>query len=195
MIAILDYGMGNLRSVEKAFGFLGLDAEITSDRRKIQSADKIVLPGVGAFADAIKALSESGLDRLICERVKAGVYLMGICLGMQLLATKSYENGEYEGLNIIGGEVKKFDVPLKIPHIGWNDTIMNMPSKVYEDGTYYFVHSYHFVTDDRFVAAYSDYGGKFVAAVQKDNVFASQFHPEKSGEAGLKILKKFGELK
>lgn len=197
MIAILDYGMGNLRSVSKAFSKLGFDCIITSDPSCVMKADKLVIPGVGAFSKAIKNLREKCLDKVIFEFEKTNKPILGICLGMQLLFDKSYEFGEYEGLGIIKGSVEKFKCDLKIPHMGWNNiectdncTILKNVNKE----QVYFVHSYHVISDKKYASAYTNYGYDFICACQKNNVFGVQFHPEKSGEVGMKILKNFGDL-
>lgn len=199
MIAIVDYGMGNLRSVQKAFEYLGISAQITENRDDIKNASHIVLPGVGAFADAIRCLEEKGLNTVLCDEIKKGKPFMGICLGMQLLFDKSYENGEHKGLGLIPGEVVPFQVgKLKVPHMGWNsldareNVIFNAVSKKYV----YFVHSYHAAdVPEEYVLARTDYGYSFVSVVQKDNVFGLQFHPEKSGNTGLDMLRRFGGLR
>lgn len=198
MIAIIDYGMGNLRSVQKAFEYIGIEAIITSDKDEIKLADKLVLPGVGAFKDAMIALRNYGLINVIKEEINKGRPFMGICLGMQLLMDRSYEDGDYEGLHIIPGEVVKIEATgLKIPHIGWNELI---PS---EDSTYlndlpdkmvYFVHSYYCKVEKKYIDALCNYGTDFTAAIRYKNVFATQFHPEKSGDTGIMILKRFGGI-
>ncbi len=198
MIAIIDYGMGNLRSVQKAFEFLGYEAVITDDVNTILSADKVVLPGVGAFCDAIKTIREKKLDEAIYEAVKEGKPFLGICLGMQLIFDKSYENGEYDGLGVVPGKVVRLPEGVKIPHVGWNNLNIKMRNPLFEglgDNPFvYFVHSYYLETDAPVVSATTDYGKEIQVAVQKDNVFALQFHPEKSGSTGLKILDNFGRL-
>jgi glutamine amidotransferase len=201
LIAIIDYGMGNLASVKNAFLKLGYEAYTTSHPDKILSADKVVLPGVGAFADAIKNLRDLGIDRTIHALVERETPLLGICLGMQLLFSESDENGIHQGLDIIKGRVEKFDIPsgLKVPHMGWNQIKINPASNLFDQiptGSYfYFVHSYCVVPEDEaVVAARTDYGNNFVSAVEKGRLFATQFHPEKSSELGLKILKNFGEM-
>lgn len=198
MIAIIDYGMGNLRSVEKAFEYLGFKAEITNEAEKIKNASKVVLPGVGAFADAISTLKEKHLDEAIYKAVEDKKPFLGICLGMQLIFDKSYENGEYEGLKLINGEIRRFENNVKVPHIGWNDLNIKMRSPLFdglpENPYVYFVHSYYLKTNAPVISATTFYGHEVQVAVQKDNIFALQFHPEKSGETGLKILKNFGGL-
>lgn len=198
MIAIIDYGMGNLRSVQKAFEFLGFDAHTTDKKQDIINASHIVLPGVGAFADAIDCLDKSGMKQIIVEEAAKGKPFLGICLGMQLLFDRSYENGEYTGLSLVPGDVVLFDVQsLKVPHMGWNNLIARDNALFDEgDGQYvYFVHSYHAAgVPDENIIAEADYGYRFTAAVQKDNVFGLQFHPEKSGDTGLAMLRRFGGL-
>jgi len=204
MLAIVDYSMGNLRSVQKAFELLGVAAKIIASPAEIRRADKLVLPGVGAFADAIAILESSGQADAIKDFIRAQRPLLGICLGLQLLMEKGYEDGEHAGLGIVPGDCVRFSVDqpptnLKVPHMGWNSIQPqgNVPLfKGIESGThYYFVHSY-FVrpTDTRHVAASSDYGGEFTAAICRDNVMAVQFHPEKSQAAGRMILKNFADL-
>ena len=199
MITIIDYGAGNLFSVQNALNFLGVENNISSKVEDIISADKLILPGVGAFPDAMKMLDEAGLTEVIKEQAKKKS-LMGICLGMQMLFDKSYEFGETEGLGLIPGTVELMHPSnaLVIPHIGWNSLEKNEPCKLLEsvnDGDYvYFVHSYAAVTDSKNVAAYCDYGMKVPALVMSGNVYGCQFHPEKSGKTGLGILKTFASL-
>lgn len=196
MVAIVDYGMGNLRSVQKAFEYLGFEAVVTDDKRRIENASHFVLPGVGAFADAAKSLHGSGLWDVILDEVRKGKPFLGICLGMQLLFERSYENGVTEGLSLVSGEVVPFRVEgLKVPHMGWNDLLVR-DNPLIEGAPYvYFVHSFHAsgVPEENIIAE-TEYGCRFTAAVRRNNVFGFQFHPEKSGEAGLAMLKKFGEL-
>lgn len=199
MIAIVDYGMGNLRSVQKAFEYLGYDAAITDQSSALADASHIVLPGVGAFQDAISALKEKQLDFYIKKEISKGKPFLGICLGMQMLFDKSLEDGEFEGLGIIGGEVVRFNTDLKIPHIGWNTLFYNKRTRLFEgidDNNFYFVHSYHAAkVSSEDVETTCVYGYEFVASVNKENVWGVQFHPEKSGDTGLKLLKNFGEIK
>lgn len=226
MIVIIDYGMGNLRSVEKAFEKVGFDAVVTDKSDIIENADKIVLPGVGAFKDAIDGLRERNLIEPIRNHIRQNKLFLGICLGLHLLFTRSYEDGAHEGLNIVPGEVVRFDADrlnmdctggqkevaetrhalsvansqkLKIPHMGWNTIrekkevpiLKGLPADPYM----YFVHSYYVVPDrDEVVAAETEYGVPFVSMISIDNIFAMQFHPEKSQHYGLMILKNFGEL-
>ncbi len=201
MIAIIDYGMGNLASVQNAFLKLGYEAYTTSDPDEILAAEKVVLPGVGAFADAISNIRSLGIDQTITELVKRETPLLGICLGLQLLFTESEENGIHKGLDIIQGRVEKFKLgaDYKVPQIGWNSITVNPDSKLLAaipSGSYfYFVHSYYVVpTDEAVVAAKTEYGINFVSAIEKGRLFAAQFHPEKSSRIGLQILSNFGEM-
>lgn len=198
MIAIIDYGMGNLRSVQKAFEFLGFDAVVTDDPKIIESAQKVVLPGVGAFCEAIKTIREKGIDKVIHSIVEKGTPFLGICLGMQMLFDKSYENGEYDGLGIIPGRIVRLPETEKIPHIGWNSLDIKLETPLFEgigkEPYVYFVHSYYLETDVPVVSATCFYGREIQVAAQKGNVFALQFHPEKSGDTGLKILENFGRI-
>lgn len=198
MIAIVDYGMGNLRSVQKAFEYIGQKAVITSKADDLRRASHIVLPGVGAFKDAINALSESGLTDVIKDEAKNGKPFLGICLGMQMLFDRSFEDGEHKGLGLIKGEVVKFDTDLKVPHIGWNNITVQKRTALFdgiEDKNFYFVHSYHASgcnSDD--IETTCSYGYEFISSVNKGNVYGVQFHPEKSGDTGLQLLKNFAEL-
>ena len=205
MIAIIDYGVGNLFSLQSSLKFIGADAEVTNDIAKIKAADRIILPGVGAFADAIRKLRESGMEQVVLEEAANGKPLLGICLGMQMLLEKSYEYGEHAGLGLIGGSVKPIapmiGEGLKVPHIGWNRLIFpkgREKSKLFqyinEGDCVYFVNSYAGVDCDAFVSARTEYGAELTAAVERGNVYGTQFHPEKSGEVGLQILKAFCEL-
>ncbi|NMC26840.1 MAG: imidazole glycerol phosphate synthase subunit HisH [Syntrophomonadaceae bacterium] len=201
MIAIIDYGMGNLASVNNAFLKLGYETITTSAPETILAADKVVLPGVGAFADAIANLRQAGLDQTIQSLVEREIPLLGICLGLQLLFSVSYENGVHQGLGIIPGQVKKFELPpqYKVPQMGWNSITVNPRSQLLAgipSGSYfYFVHSYYVVPEDEsVVAARTEYGIDFVSAIEKGNLFATQFHPEKSSELGLRVLRNFAEL-
>lgn len=199
-IVIIDYGMGNLRSVQKAFEYIGHDAIITRDHENIRHASKIVLPGVGAFKDAMHNLHSLGLIDLLNEEIleKKKLFL-GICLGMQLIATKSYEFGETTGLGWIDAEITRFpDTKLKIPHVGWNSVKLSNPSLLFEsipdNSDFYFVHSYYFNADQTYATGICDYGIDFIASVQKNNIYAVQFHPEKSQTYGLKIIENFSKL-
>lgn len=202
MIRIIDYGVGNLFSLRSSLRAIGIDADYTGNPAEIRKADKLILPGVGAFRDAREALRSTGLDRVVQEEVGKGKSLMGICLGMQMLFDRSYEYGEYEGLGLIPGEIVPMEgrIPkdLPIPHIGWNELMLKQPSPLMKNtanGDYvYFVHSYYAETPAEYVIATTDYGVEMTAAVQKDNVYGCQFHPEKSSEVGLSILKAFCEL-
>ena len=201
MIAIIDYGVGNLFSLKSSFAAIGVSAVVTNDPETIKKADRIILPGVGAFRDAAIKLRESGMDQLVREEAGKGKPVMGICLGMQLLFDKSFEYGEYEGLGLIPGKVVPMkgviSEDLKIPHIGWNPLIFKKKSPLFkyiEDGDcVYFVHSYYATDCDEAVLATAEYGAELTAAVQKGNVYGCQFHPEKSGKVGLRILKAFAE--
>ena len=200
MIAIIDYDAGNLKSVEKALKFLGEESIVTRDRKEILSADKVILPGVGAFGEAMDHLKKFELDQVIQEAVHRQRPLLGICLGLQLLFEGSEENGGVEGLHILDGQIVKIpDAPgLKIPHIGWNSLHLQNQGRLFEgvpEGTFvYFVHSFYLkAKEESIVRASSDYGVAIHASVEQDSVFACQFHPEKSGETGLKILSYFGK--
>ena len=202
MIAIIDYGVGNLFSLTSSFKYVGADVTVTSDPKEIKKADKIILPGVGAFGDAIKKLKDTGLDKIVIEEANNGKPLMGICLGMQLLFEKSYEYGEHNGLGLLRGSVvpmeNYIDKSLKIPHIGWNALSIKKESKLFKylkNGDHvYFVHSYFAKDCDESLLATTEYGKELTAAVAYKNVYGCQFHPEKSGDIGLKILKAFCEL-
>lgn len=201
MIAIVDYGVGNLFSLESSFAAVGADVVVTADRGTIAAADRIILPGVGAFEDAARKLRESGLDGFLKEQAAEGKPLMGICLGMQLLFDRSYEYGEHEGLGLIRGSVRPIaDVipkDLKIPHIGWNALSFKKKCPLFADvrdgECVYFVHSYYAAECDDAVVATTEYGAPLTAAVAYGNLYGCQFHPEKSGEVGLRILKAFAE--
>ncbi len=202
MIAIIDYNMGNLRSVENAFDKLGTKTQIINDPDALKSFDKIILPGVGAYGDAMAHLKQSGMQEAITEFAKSGKPLLGVCLGMQLLFESSQEFGTHAGLGLIEGEVKGFDTskfhtPLKVPHMGWND-IRVKASPLFrglEKSFYlYFVHSFHVLCDAQYIIGSTHYGYDFPAAVQKENIYGLQPHPEKSHENGLKILQNFTEL-
>lgn len=203
MIAIIDYGVGNLYSLHSSFKCIGADVIVTSDEKEIRAADKILLPGVGAFEDAANKLRTSGLDKIICDQAKNGKPLLGICLGMQLLFERSFEFGEHEGLGLLAGSIRPISdvIPkgLKIPHIGWNALKFcgekNPIFKYINEGDcVYFVHSFYGADCEDSVIATSEYGAPLTAAVAKGNVYGMQFHPEKSGEVGLKILKAFCEI-
>jgi glutamine amidotransferase len=201
-IVIVDYGMANLRSVQKAFEQVGHAAEISGDPNRVAEADKVVLPGVGAFRDAIAKLRDSGTVESIRAHIRAGKPFLGICLGMQLLFTKSYEDGEHLGLDLFPGEVVRFpdDPTLKVPHMGWNQFHVRRAAphlaELPANASVYFVHSYYVVPRDRgIIATETDYPTPFTSAIWHENVFASQFHPEKSQRVGLQILRNFAALK
>ena len=199
MIAIVNYGMGNLRSVQKAFETVGYEAIVTYEKEQIKSANAIVIPGVGAFYDAMNNLKSLGLDDVIAEEIKTGKPFLGICLGMQVLFSYGYEVEKSEGLNIISGDIVKIPEGNKIPHMGWNSLDIKRESSILkgvESGDYfYFVHSYYARPQrPEVVVATTEYGIEVPAVVQKDNIIGIQFHPEKSSNTGLKILKNFGEL-
>ncbi|MBR6502711.1 MAG: imidazole glycerol phosphate synthase subunit HisH [Clostridia bacterium] len=202
MIAIVDYGVGNLFSLISSFKKIGADITVTADPKVIAESDGIILPGVGAFEDAARKLRDSGLDKVIIAETKKGKKLMGICLGMQMLFERSYEYGCHEGLGLLKGSIvpMKDTIPsdLKIPHIGWNALHFTRESDLFKyikpDDCVYFVHSFYASDCDDSVIATAEYGKELTAAVQKDNVMGCQFHPEKSGEVGLNILRAFCEM-
>lgn len=204
MIVIIDYGMGNLKSVSNALNHLNIENKISDDINEIRNADGLILPGVGAFPDAMETIEEKGLDKVIKEEVQKGKPLLGICLGMQLLFEKSYEGVEKNGLGLIKGNIVKMNEDkennIKIPHIGWNNLVYNKKHSIInniEEGKFvYYVHSYYAQSyNDEDLIAYSEYGdNKIPGLVSHNNVIGAQFHPEKSGEYGLKMLKNFGEL-
>lgn len=202
MIAIVDYGVGNLFSLNSSLELIGAESIVTSDPQVLRSADKILLPGVGAFEDAARKLRDSGLADLLKELAAEGKPLLGICLGMQLLFEKSYEYGEHEGLGLIPGSVKPIrDViptDYKIPHIGWNGLHLRGDCPIFntirEGDCVYFVHSFYATGCEPYVTATADYGAELTAAVAKGTVYGCQFHPEKSGKVGLSILKAFADL-
>ena len=203
MIAIIDYGVGNLFSLKSSFAAIGAEVVVTSDPTVISKADRLILPGVGAFEDAAKKLRESGLDKVVIAQTQEGKPLLGICLGMQMLFEKSYEYGEHDGLGLVKGSVIpiKGDVPndLKIPHIGWNALHFGKNTDelfkyIKENDCVYFVHSYYASNCENNVIATAEYGKELTAAVRNGNVWGVQFHPEKSGKVGLQILKAFCEM-
>ncbi|MBQ7363384.1 MAG: imidazole glycerol phosphate synthase subunit HisH [Clostridia bacterium] len=203
MIAIVDYGVGNLFSLSSSFAMIGAEAVATSDPGVIRSAEKIILPGVGAFSDAAEKLRLSGLGEVVCEEAGRGKPILGICLGMQLLFDKSFEYGEHAGLGLISGAVRPISdvIPkgLKIPHIGWNSlNFRGEHSELFKyisEGDFvYFVHSYYAADCEEAVIATAEYGAPLTAAVEKGNVYGCQFHPEKSGRVGLNILRAFSEI-
>ena len=201
MICVIDYGVGNLFSLTSSLSLIGAESIVTSDPEKIRAADKIILPGVGAFEDAKRKLSASGLDRVVIEEARAGKKILGICLGMQMLFERSFEYGENEGLGLLRGSVVAMEgvIPeeLKIPHIGWNALHIKKEYPIFkyvkENDYVYFVHSYYASGCDGSLLATCEYGCELTAAVARDNVTGTQFHPEKSGEVGLSILRAFAE--
>ena len=199
MVGIIDYGVGNLFSLRSSFAAIGVEAFVSGDAAELANADRLILPGVGAFGDAARKLRDSGLDTFVKEQAASGKPLMGICLGMQLLFEKSYEYGEHEGLGLLRGQVVgmngRLPAELKIPHMGWNALQLTKPAKLLEEGSYvYFVHSFYAENCEASLAAVTDYGITITAAVESRNIFGCQFHPEKSGNVGLMILKKFCEI-
>lgn len=199
MIAIIDYGMGNLRSVQKAFEYLGHQAVITDSAEVIKAASHVILPGVGAFEDAMKRIRETGLDCALIKAAEQGKPVLGICLGMQMMFEHSEENGHFDGLGLFPGTITRFEEHgLKIPHMGWN-TLHTRNCPLFDQGDdpcVYFVHSYCMADiSDEWTAATCDYGQTFTAVICRENVMATQFHPEKSGEAGLRMLRRFAEWK
>ena len=199
MIAIVDYGMGNLRSVEKGFQKVGVDARVTSSPHLIDDAEAVVLPGVGAFRDCIRNLTDLSLTEAIVRSIQKGKPYLGICLGLQVLFSESEEFGTCKGLDIFRGKVIRFGTGMKVPHMGWNTvTLTNRPplfNGIENNAYFYFVHSYYVVPEDKnIIAGRTEYNGDFTSMIWKDNVFATQFHPEKSQELGLRILKNFGDF-
>jgi len=207
MIAIIDYGMGNLRSVQKGFEKIGAEAIVTADPQVVLQADRVVLPGVGAFRDCMRNLEQAGFVEPILSVIAEGRPFLGICVGMQLLFTDSVEFGLYQGLNVIPGHVLRFpdnmrvaDEALKVPQMGWNQLCFKRRPPTFEGiaegSNVYFVHSYYVMPDnDDVIATTTDYGFEFCSSVWKDNIVATQFHPEKSQDVGLRILKNFAEMK
>ncbi|MBD5643034.1 imidazole glycerol phosphate synthase subunit HisH [Clostridium botulinum] len=199
MISIVDYGMGNLKSVENALDFLGIKSVITSEREVILNSDGVILPGVGAFPDAINNIKRDGIDKVLKEAVKKDKPLLGICLGMQLLFEESEEIKSCRGLGFLKGKIEKMKVNLKIPHIGWNNLSFCKDSPILngikEDSYVYYVHSYCAkIEEEGILNAYSQYEIEVPGIVSKSNIYGIQFHPEKSGDIGLKILSNFGEM-
>ena len=202
MVAIIDYNMGNLASVYNACKLIGVDADIVSEPLKVKDYDRVILPGVGAYKDAMEHLEKQGMKQAVLDFANSGKPIIGICLGMQLLFDSSEEFGDTQGLGLIPGKVVAFDKSKmdmsehKVPHVGWNK-VFNKPSKLFKDleNPYlYFVHSFHVVTDDKYVIGTTHYGYDFVSSVQKDNIYGFQPHPEKSHDNGIQILKNFMEL-
>lgn len=203
MIGIVDYNVGNLQSVINAFRHIGVEARLESKPKRLKDYDRLILPGVGAFGDAMDSLEKTGMKSAVLEFAKSGRFMLGICLGMQLLFQKSYEFGESEGLGLIKGCVKEFDKsrfasPLKVPHMGWNGLHVDKNVPIFEglksDFYLYFVHSFHGVCDEKYIIGETNYGYPFASAVQNENVIGFQPHPEKSHENGLKILQNFAKL-
>ena len=199
MIAVVDYGMGNLKSVQKGFQKVGIDAIITDEPKLIANASHIVLPGVGAFKECMRNLEDRDLIEPVIKGVEAGKPFLGICLGLQLLFEESEEFGSHNGLGLIKGKVVRFPKSdLKVPHMGWNNIQITGNSRLLnksDEGTFfYFVHSYYVVPGEDVTVTTTDYGQTFTSSIEKDNIFACQFHPEKSQDAGLKLLKRFGEI-
>ncbi|MAI70809.1 MAG: imidazole glycerol phosphate synthase subunit HisH [Rhodopirellula sp.] len=201
MITIVDYQMGNLRSVQKGIERVGGHAKISSEPQEIASAEKLILPGVGAFGDAMAEIHRRNLATPIVDFIRSNRPFLGICLGLQLLFERGFENGEHEGLGILGGDVVRFDLPssYKVPHMGWNTVTKRadvpLLANTTENSHFYFVHSYYVrPADPSIIALECDYGGKFCAMVQQDNLFATQFHPEKSQTNGLQVLKAFEQI-
>lgn len=202
MLGIIDYGVGNLFSLSASLKYLGIETAVTDKLCELDKCDRLILPGVGAFGDAAKKLVESGLDKYLTERANDGTPILGICLGMQLLMEESCEYGRHEGLGLIKGKILPLAdklTDLKIPHIGWNKLIFKSECPILKDTNgaeyVYYVHSYYADGESEYCKAYSDYGVNVAGVVAENNVFGTQFHPEKSGAAGLKILKAFAEFK
>jgi imidazole glycerol-phosphate synthase subunit HisH len=198
-VAIIDYGVGNLRSVEKAFSATGCEAIVSSDESELRSAERLVLPGVGAFGACIKALSERGFDRLVSECARAGTPVLGVCVGMQLLFEESDEFGSSRGLGLMRGRVRRFENGLVVPHVGWNRIHQKQRHALFEgidDGAFcYFVHSFYCApADENVVAGETEYGGRYASVVAQGNVCGVQFHPEKSQDVGLRMLRNFSEF-
>lgn len=198
MHVIIDYGMGNLASVQRAFEKIDVETKISNKIEDLKSAKSLILPGVGAFRDAIKSLEEFGLIDIIRDEVKNGKNILGICLGMQLLYQRGFEYGDCEGLGLINGNIEYMDFKLKIPHMGWNNLKFKKSDPILkyikEDEYVYFVHSYYAVSDNSELVAYADYEKVIPAIVRNNNVYGIQFHPEKSGETGLNILRAYKEI-
>ena len=198
MNVIIDYGMGNLASVQRAFEKINVETKISNKFEDLKNAKSLILPGVGAFRDAIKSLNDLGLSDVIRDEVLKGKNLIGICLGMQLLYERGYEYGDYEGLGLIKGSIEYMDFKLKIPHMGWNNLRFKKDDPILkyikEDAYVYFVHSYYAVSDNSELVSYTEYEKQIPSIVRNKNVYGIQFHPEKSGETGLNILKAYKEI-
>jgi len=203
MIGIVDYNMGNLASVQNALAKIGAESKVVSEPNDVKNYDKVLLPGVGAFGDAMEHLRQNGMDEAVKEFAKSGKPMLGICLGMQLLFSKSLEFGEHKGLDLIPGEVGPFDEnmfnkPHKVPHMGWNELFVQKDTPIFKNLAkefyLYFVHSFHAVTTDEYAIGKTWYGYEFVSAVQNGNIFGIQPHPEKSHENGLEILRNFVQM-
>ena len=197
-VVIVDYGVGNLRSVQKAFAATGCEAIVTADENELRNARRLVLPGVGAFGACMKALSERGFDRLVREKAREGTPLLGVCVGMQLLFDESDEFGATSGLGLIAGKVRRFENDLVVPHVGWNRIYQKRPHVLFEgipDGSFcYFVHSFYCESaDEGVIVGETDYGGRYASVVASGNIYGAQFHPEKSQDVGLRMLKNFGQ--
>ena len=195
-VAIIDYGVGNLRSVEKAFAATGCEAIVTGDEAELRAAEKLVLPGVGAFAACMKALGERGFDRLVRDKARAGTPLLGVCVGMQLLFDESQEFGSTPGLGLLRGRVRRFETDLVVPHVGWNRIHQKQSHPLFDgiaDGSFcYFVHSFYCEpSDENVIAGETEYGARYASVVAADNICGVQFHPEKSQDVGLRMLGNF----
>ena len=198
-VAIIDYGVGNLRSVEKAFAATGCDAIVTADENELRNARRLVLPGVGAFGACMKALTEHGFDRLVREKAREGTPLLGVCVGMQLLFDESVEFGAASGLGLLRGRVRRFEVDLVVPHVGWNRIHQKRQHTLFDgiaDGSFcYFVHSFYCEpADENVIAGETEYGARYTSVVAHKNICGVQFHPEKSQTVGLQMLKNFTTL-
>ncbi len=199
MNIIADYGRGNLRSLKNALDRIGMETEISSSPQKIMRADSLIIPGVGAFADAMDAMDAAGLTQVIKDFAKSGKYVLGICLGMQLMYEKGYEYGEREGLGLIKGSIRYLDIEEKVPHMGWNDLKFEKDSdpvlrKIKEGEYVYFVHSYYADSDGSEIVAFTEYGKKIPAIVRQGNIYGMQFHPEKSGDTGERLLEAYRDM-
>ncbi|HEU5459606.1 MAG TPA: imidazole glycerol phosphate synthase subunit HisH [Pyrinomonadaceae bacterium] len=197
-VAIIDYGVGNLRSVEKAFAATGCEAIVTADENELRNAQRLVLPGVGAFAACMNALTERGFDQLVLEKAREGTPLLGVCVGMQLLFDKSDEFGATSGLGLLRGRVRRFENDLVVPHVGWNRIYQKQQHALFDgvaDGSFcYFVHSFYCEpADETVIAGETEYGSRYSSVVAHRNICGVQFHPEKSQDVGLRMLKNFGQ--